>query len=83
VGAHHRDNPAGAETAEDDMTEPKVIIIKAIPTVLKSPVMCSGIPTVARAKAWGEKNGYATVYYYHRMERCYAEGEKRYGNERT
>jgi hypothetical protein len=57
------------------MTAPipvKVIPVITAPT-LKSPVMVSGVPTVARAIAWAERNGYATIWYWRRMERVYVE----------
>jgi hypothetical protein len=52
----------------------KVIIVTSIPP-LKSPVMISGVPTLARAQAWGDKHGYPVVYYWRRMERVYTEKE--------
>jgi predicted glycosyl hydrolase (DUF1957 family) len=50
----------------------KVIPITKLPT-LSNPVMVSGVPTEARARAWGERNNYPVVYWYRRMERVYAE----------
>jgi hypothetical protein len=63
------------------MTAPtpiKVIPITSAP-VLKSLVITSGVPTVARAIAWAQRNGYATIWYWRRMERVYV--EKKVKNE--
>lgn len=53
-------------------TKIKVIEIKEAPK-LKSPVMLSGIRDKPAAQAWGEKNGYAIVYFNAKKQRVYAE----------
>jgi hypothetical protein len=50
----------------------QIIEVKS-PPALKNPIMLSGVPTAARAKAWGERNKHNTVYFWKRMERVYAE----------
>jgi hypothetical protein len=49
-----------------------VIEIKQIPNLLQ-PEMCSGVRDKKSAESWGEKHGYATVYFMARKERVYAE----------
>ncbi len=43
------------------------------PPVLKNPAMTQGIRDTAAAKAWGEKNGHAIVYFLAKKRRVYAE----------
>jgi hypothetical protein len=54
------------------MNKTKVIEGKEAPA-LKNPAIQQGIRDVAAAQAWGEKNGYATVYWLKKKERVYAE----------
>jgi hypothetical protein len=60
----------------------KVIPITKLPT-LSNPVMVSGVPTEARARAWGIKNNFPVIYYYKRMGRVYAEKKVRDDMERV
>ena len=49
-----------------------VIEVKETPS-LKKPALCQGVRDKKAAQAWGEKNGYATVYFLAKRERVYAE----------
>ncbi len=49
----------------------KVLEVKEAPT-LKNPFIQQGIRDAASAKAWGEKNGHAFVYYLPRKQKVYA-----------
>ena len=49
-----------------------VVEVKEAPT-LKAPAMISGIRDKTAALKWGERNGYATVYFLKKRERVYAE----------
>ena len=50
----------------------KVIEVSATPAIGK-PEMLSGIRTREAAGSWGEKNGYAVVYWFRSRERVYAD----------
>jgi hypothetical protein len=50
----------------------KVIEIKETPS-LKNPAIMVGIRDKAAAQRWGEKNGYAVVYFITRRQKVYAE----------
>jgi hypothetical protein len=41
--------------------------------VLKNPIIVAGIKDRLAAQAWGERNGFATVYFWPRRNRVYAE----------
>ena len=50
----------------------KVVEVKAAPE-LKAPAMLSGIRDRQAAEKWGERHGYATVYFWSGRQRVYAE----------
>jgi hypothetical protein len=49
-----------------------VIEVKKTPSLL-APAMLSGIRDKSAAQSWGEKNGYAVVYFWAKRQRVYAE----------
>lgn len=53
-------------------TKTKAIEVKE-PPKLKNPFIQQGIRDLAAAKAWGEKNHHAFVYFIARKQRVYAE----------
>jgi hypothetical protein len=50
----------------------KVVEVKGAPE-LKAPAMLSGIRDTQGAERWGERYGYATVYFWSSRQRVYAE----------
>jgi hypothetical protein len=54
----------------------KVIEVREAPAIGK-PEMTSGIRTKEAAAEWGEKNGYAKVYFFKSRERVYADKLKK------
>ena len=50
----------------------RVITIKVAP-VMRQPEIVQGVRDETSARAWGERNGYAEVYFLKRRERAYAE----------
>ena len=50
----------------------KALEVKEAPD-LKNPYIQQGIRDLSAAKAWGEKNGHAFVYFIPRKQRVYAE----------
>jgi hypothetical protein len=50
----------------------RVIEIKEAP-VLKNPFVQQGIRDLNSAKAWGEKNGHAVVYFMPKKQKVYAD----------
>ena len=49
-----------------------VVEVKKTPSLL-APAMLSGIRDKSAAQSWGEKNGYAVVYFLAKRQRVYAE----------
>lgn len=49
-----------------------VLTVRKAPA-LKHPVIVSGIRDRESARAWGEKNGHAVVYYLPQKQRAYAD----------
>lgn len=50
----------------------QVIEVKDAPA-LKNPNIQQGIRDIAAAKAWGDKNGHAVVYFMPKKQRVYAD----------